>query len=533
MVFIPVALIFIPIISALIIYLFKKRFVNYLSIVAQLAVTVLMIMYFVNFKDSYSDTFVVFGLWDERIGISLFNDALSLSFVFLSVFIWWMVLLYTLHTKEDDYNFLFFLMFLEGVFLGLLQSNDLFNMFVFLELTTVLVTILIAFTKTGESFRAALYYLLLNTSGVLAFLLGIILVYNTFGTINVQLITTMMDSVYDGQILIKFAFVLMLAGISVKTALFPVFTWLPRAHGVAHSAISALLSGLIVKGGIYMFLRITSMYEGASFAYHDFFFVIGGLTAVVGVVFAISQKDIKQVLAYHTVSQVGIIMMGISHIDEKVAYGGLLHVFNHAFFKSLLFFGAGIIVAQYGTKKIHDLRGVFKTMPFVSIFMIIGMLSITGAPLFNGFISKSVIKYGIEGDIKYWVLYIVNIGTATSFVKLSQIFFGQKNQVVAKQMIVNYVPLFALSFACIIFGLMYIPISDGFFGIDLTYVKVTKFRSFVDYGVTLFIGYMIYTLLIKKDYLFVRKLRMFNLSFEKANYAFIIYIVAMTLYFIS
>ncbi len=533
MIFIPVGLIFIPILSGVIIYLFKHRYVNYLSIVAQLLVTILVIVYYVTFKESYSDTYIVFGLWDERIGISLYNDALSLSFVMLSVFIWWMVLLYTLQTKEEDYNFLFFLLFLEGVFLGLLQSNDLFNMFVFLELTTLLVTILIAFTKTGESFRAALYYLLLNTSGVLAFLLGIILIYNSFGTINVQIVGSMMSSVYDGQILIKFAFVLMLAGISVKTALFPVFTWLPRAHGVAHSAISALLSGLIVKGGIYMFLRITTMYEGASFAYHDFFFVIGGLTALIGVVFALSQKDIKQVLAYHTVSQVGIIMMGISNINQEIAYGGLLHVFNHAFFKSLLFLGAGIIVAQYGTKKIHDLRGVFKTMPFVSVFMIVGMLSITGAPFFNGFISKSVIKYGIEGNIRYWILYAVNIGTATSFLKLSQIFFGQKKQVGEKQIIVHYVPLMTLSFVCIIFGLMYIPISDGFFGIDLTYVKILKLSSFVDYGVTLLIGYMIYVFVVKKDYIFIKRLRMFNLSFDKANYLFIIYIVVMTLYFIS
>ncbi|MGS0973767.1 MAG: hypothetical protein ACVCEJ_11150 [Candidatus Izemoplasmataceae bacterium] len=101
MIFIPVGLIFIPILSGVIIYLFKHRYVNYLSIVAQLLVTILVIVYYVTFKESYSDTYIVFGLWDERIGISLYNDALSLSFVMLSVFIWWMVLLYTLQTKDS------------------------------------------------------------------------------------------------------------------------------------------------------------------------------------------------------------------------------------------------------------------------------------------------------------------------------------------------------------------------------------------------------------------------------------------------
>lgn len=532
MVFIPVALIFIPIVSGVLIYLIKHKWIYYLSIVSQIVITVLAILYYNAFSEAYADTFVVFGLWDERIGISLRNDALSMSFVFLSIFMWWMVLLYTMYAKEKEYNFLFFLLFLEGVFLGLLQSNDLFNMFVFLELTTLLVTILIAFIKTGESFRAALYYLLLNTSGVLAFLLGIILLYNTFGTINLQIIAGQMSSVYDGQTLIKFAFVLMLAGVSVKTALFPVFTWLPRAHGVAHSGISALLSGLIVKGGIYMFLRITYIFEGADFSYQPFFFWIGVLTALTGVIFAISQKDIKQILAYHTVSQVGIIMMGLSHVDEKVAFGGLLHVFHHAFFKSLLFLAAGIIIAQYGTKKVYELRGVFKSMPVLSIFMIVGMLSITGAPFFNGFISKSVIKYGIEGDYRYWLLYVVNIGTATSFLKMSQIFFGERRGDLVKQPRLHYIPLLALASMCIVFGLMFIPISDGFFGVDLSYISIWKMDSFFDYGLTLLIGLLIYQLIVKRDPMVFRKMRSFTVSFDKANYLFVVYIVVMAIYFV-
>ena len=532
MVFVPVLLIFVPIICGVFIYLIKHPWIYYLSLLGQLVITVFAILYYYEFSGQYANTFIVFGLWDERIGISLRNDALSMSFVFLSIFMWWMVLLYTMYAKEREYNFLFFLLFLEGVFLGLLQSNDLFNMFVFLELITLLVTILIAFIKTGESFRAALYYLLLNTSGVLAFLLGIILLYNTFGSINLEVIKSQMHLVYDGQVLIKFAFVLMLGGISVKTALFPVFTWLPRAHGVAHSGISALLSGLIVKGGLYMFLRITSIFEGADFAYHNFFFLIGFLTAFTGVIFAVSQKDIKQILAYHTVSQVGIMMMGLSHVDEKVAFGGLLHIFHHAFFKSLLFLAAGIIVAQYGTKKVAKLRGVFKTMPILSVFMIVGMLSITGAPFFNGFISKSVIKYGIEGDFRYWLLYLVNIGTATSFLKMSQIFFGDRQLDIAKQHLIHYVPLLVLSFVCIMFGLFYIPISDGFFGIDLSYVSLFKLSGFVNYGITLGTGFLLYFLIVKKDPIFIKKMRAFNLSFDKANYLFVVFLVLMTMYFV-
>ncbi len=533
MTFIPIYIIVIPIVTSILIYIFKNKHINYLALVSQLVITALAILYFyVHRVDGtfLPQTFVV-GLWDDRIGISLRNDYLSMSFVFLSIFSWWMVLLYTFNKEKTDHDFLFFLTFLQGVFLGLLQTNDLFNMFVFMELTTIIVTILIAFNKAGTSFRAGLYYLLVNTSGVLAFLIGIIFLYNTFGTINIQHITNGMGDVSDTMV-IRFTYVLMLAGISVKAAFFPVFTWLPRAHGAAKSGISALLSGLIVKGGLYLFIRINEMFALADYHYADFFFVIGALTGIVGIVFAITQTDIKQMLAYSTVSQIGLIIIGLSSSDVNVYLGGQLHIFNHALFKILLFMGAGMIIHVFHTKRVTELRGVFRAMPLVSIAMIIGMLSITGAPLLNGFISKSAIMYGFEStDLRYWILFLINIGTATLFVKMSQIFFGKKSLSFRFQNYIQDAALIIIAFVIILFGNFYIPIGQGFFGADFSNIQFTLWKL-VEYLIIIGVAFGIFYFLIRPDYKGVKLIRNYTVSFESANYLFVMYIVTMVIYFV-
>ncbi len=531
--FIPVYLIFVPVLAALFIYVFKSRHMNWLALAAQAVLTVLLVLYYREFSGQYENTLIVFGGWNDRIGISLVNDEISMSFMFLTVFSWWMVLIYTFEQGKTNHNFLFFLMFLEGVFLALLQTNDLFNMFVFIELLSILVAVLIAFKKTGDAFRAGLYYLVISKAAMMMFLLSIILVYNSFGTINILLVREAMQST-DSLTVVRLSYVLFMVAVMVKSAFVPLYSWLPRAHGVAESGISALLSGLVVKGGLYLFIRLNQMYEYANLNYADFFYWIGALTAVVGVMFALSQKDMKQILAYHTISQIGIVMMGLSKLhDPDMFIGGFLHIFNHALFKSLLFLGAGVIISAYRTKKVTDIRGVMRTMPFVSVFMIIGMLSITGAPFFNGFISKSIIKYGIvDSGIRYWILFVVNIGTATSFIKMSQIFFGPKTMTIRIRKPLKNFALMSLAFACVMLGNFYIPISEGFFGFRVQYIDIGTWANFFDYFLALTIGYVFYRFVIAPDPVPVRYIREHKMTFQQANYLFVVMIVVLLTVFV-
>lgn len=523
---IPIYLIFIPIITSVTIYIFHNKYINYSVFLSQGIITLLSILYYNSFDDKIVRT-LVFGGWSKEIGIALKNDYLSILFILLTIFIWWMVIIYCWDKRRHDHKFLFFLVFLEGTFLGLIQTNDLFNLFVFIEITTILSSILILYKKDGYSVRAGLYYLLFNSVGMIFYLIGLIFLYNISGTLNMDIISERIIPLRSTDS-IMLSYVFMMAAIGVKSAFFPVYNWLPKAHSAAPSSISALLSGLLVKSGLYAFIRLNAMYGIEGFK--EFFFLLGFFTALSGVVFAVSQKDIKQILAFHTISQIGIILMGLSSLYGKTFYGGTLHILNHALFKSLLFMGAGIIINTYGKRRITEIRGVFKALPITSILMIIGMFSITGAPFFNGFISKSIIKYGLKESLyKSYMFYILNLGTAVSFVKLSQIFFGKSDGKKRNSLGENIAMLF-LGLGCISIGIFFVPLGKVLFYIDLTFIKLSSLSIWINYLTTLAIAYFIYRFFISKELSIIKKIRHLNISFGASNFLLVLFVFLMLMW---
>ncbi len=218
---------------------------------------------------------------------------------------------------------------------------------------------------------------------------------------------------------------LIMTTVGLKAAIMPLFSWLPRAHGTpsAPSIVSAILSGLYVKGGLYLFIRTQDMFKPQIDTDH-IFLVLGFLTAIIGFVIALSQIDLKLILAYHTVSQIGLIIFGLSLNHTYSYWGSIYHVLNHAIFKSVLFLTAGMIIETYETRDIRQIKGVFKRMPLVAVVSILAILGITGAPLFNGSISKYLIQKGTTGGLLEYGLLVINLGTIISFVKYSSIFKG-------------------------------------------------------------------------------------------------------------
>ena len=522
--YMPLLFVMIPVVLSIVIYLFKFRMVSRLVFVGQ-AVMITMFIYML-FEGVYENPItLIFGGWSPIFAISFYVDQTSLIFIGLTLFMWFVILLFTFKKHRDDHMYLFFLMFLQGVFLGLVQTNDLFNFFVFLELITVLVTILISYNKNGPSYRAGIYYLLINTLGAMFILIGIILLYYVYGSINIQYVASQIGQFSESTI-VKLAYVMMLSGISIKAAFVPLYSWLPRAHGVAQTSVSALLSGLIVKLSLYAFIRIHhDLFLEASYNTGLFFFYIGAITGLVGVTFALVQKDLKQILAYHTVSQIGLMMMGLSSLNDVSFSGGFLHIINHAFFKSLLFLAAGQIIYAYKTKKVYDIQGVFKAMPFTAILLMIGMLSISGMPFFSGYVSKSLIKYAFKDNTFHMILYtLINIGTVTSFLKFSRILFGPKLDVMfifrdSKRVIA----MALLAIVSIAIGIFYLPIITQVFGFEATQVNLFDIRSWLDYILYVSIGLVLYRFVIKKDFKFLQKIRNFSMSFEDANYALILF----------
>jgi multicomponent Na+:H+ antiporter subunit D len=531
MIYLPILFVFIPVLSSLVVYLINHRLAAKFLFVSQAAMIVLFVLY-AQYVTNHPDlTLLVFGGWDSMFAISFYNDGLSLAFIGLTVIMWFILLIYTYKTNRDENKFLFFFMFLQGIFLGLIQTNDLFNLFVFLELMTVLITILIAYKKTGPSFQASIFYLLVNTIGAMFFLLGIILIYYIYGTINIQYLSEHMH-LYSDQGLIKLAYVMMISGLSIKAAFFPLFTWLPKAHGVAQSTISALLSGLIVKGALYLFIRIhMEMFQTAHYGLEQVMFYVGTVTAIGGVVFALVQKDLKQILAYHTVSQIGIMVMGLSSVADYSYVGGLMHIFNHALFKSLLFLGAGAVIQNYHTKKVSEIRGVMRSMPWTAVLLIVGMLSISGAPFFNGFVSKTLVKYDFKYDqFKMFLFTLINIGTVTSFLKFSTILFGPRKQSFIFTDRKQQFAMTLIAILCVTIGIFYIPLGSFLLGKDLSYVNVFDIRNWIDYAIYVMAGLMLYRYVIVKDYKPLAKIRHLSISFENANYLFILYMVMIAMF---
>ncbi len=420
--------IIVPVFMALINYLFHHKFAYFLIIMGQLVLFVLAIVKFIQIYNLGTAVYSL-GYNDRFYTINLVGDSISILFVVLTTFLFLMMLVYNYHKHYMNHLFLFLFIVLEGLVNGIFLSSDFFDLYALLEVSTVTVAVLIMFKKDSQSIYDGIVYLLTNLVAMTFFLIGIGYLYKIFGSLDFTVIKTLMPEVKDRSTLVL-PYALLVTAIGLKAAIMPLFSWLPRAHGTpsAPSIVSAILSGLYVKGGIYLFIRLQD-----TFNYHldtsKAFLLLGILTAVIGFIFALSQTDIKLILAYHTISQIGLIIFGLSMGSDYSYYGAIYHIVNHAIFKSTLFLTAGIIIEEYHTRDIRQIRGVFKRMPYVAVIMIIAILGITGAPLFNGSVSKYLIQKGTTySNTLEFALIIINLGTIVSFVKYSTMFFGSHEE---------------------------------------------------------------------------------------------------------
>ena len=215
-------------------------------------------------------------------------------------------------------------------------------------------------------------------------------------------------------------FVLALVGFGLKAGLVPLHVWLPPAHAAAPTHVSALLSGVLIKSGIYGIVRVVSLLPDARPWWGEALLVAGVVSAVLGVAYALAQHDVKRLLAYHSVENIGIIAIGLGvalicratgRLDTAaLALGGaLLHVVNHALFKGLLFLGAGAVIQRTGTRSLDALGGIAAAMPATAIFFLVGAVAIVGLPPLNGFVSELLIYSGLlrvvaSGAGEVWLL---------------------------------------------------------------------------------------------------------------------------------
>ncbi len=366
------------------------------------------------------------GGWQAPVGIELALDEISAPLVLLVTVVFLLLVLFNYRKLYMVNTFQFLLVSLQGVMISLFLTSDVFNVYVLTELTTIIVTVLILFKRGKPALYNGMVYLMFSILAMAFFLLGIGFVYRTFGVLDFAGITERAAALENPRALIL-PYALMVTAVGMKAGLLPMFGWLPRAHAApsAPSMVSALLSGLQVKVGIYLFIRLQQMI-GLTLDTTGFFLVVGLLTAVSGFLLAICQRDIKLVLAYSTVSQIGLIMIGLTSGSVIGFWGGMLHIVNHALFKALLFLTAGLIAKEYGTRNLDQIRGTFRRMPLVTTAAFLAVLGMTGAPFFNGSISKYLIESGLAGGTRWQAaIYLVNFGTMLVFTRYATVFFGR------------------------------------------------------------------------------------------------------------
>lgn len=366
--------------------------------------------------------------YPRAFSITLYADRIAIVLVWLTTLLFLGLLIYAYSGDYFDSQFGFLYLTLQSLIIALFLSTDLFNIYVLLEVSTVVVAILIMLRKDRQAVYDGMIFLFVSVISSSFWLFGVGFLYRTFGHLDLHAISEVITEVEDPRSLIlPFAFIM--TTISLKIALFPLSSWLPKAYGTpsAPPVIPAILSGVYETTGLYLFIRLTAMFSQV-IELNTFFLVIGFVTSIVGFTLAVAQNDLRLLLAYSTISQVGLMTVGFSFGTDTAYWGSMYHMFAHSLFKTVLFLAVGVLSHHYKTRDIHRIRGVMKTLPVTGFAIIFGLLGITGAPLFNGSISKYMISYGSDSPYIQLLLNLINLGTLLYSMKFAAMLFGKNTQ---------------------------------------------------------------------------------------------------------
>ncbi|MCK0471634.1 Na+/H+ antiporter subunit A [Halalkalibacter sp. APA_J-10(15)] len=379
-----------------------------------LILPVVLFVYFINFLPITSNGDVVKEVvpWVPSLGINftVYVDGLSLLFLLLITGIGALVVLYSIYylskKTEKLNNFYVYLLMFMGAMLGVVLSDNLIVLYVFWEVTSLASSLLISYWFHREkSTYGAQKSMLITVMGGLSMLGGFCLVYVMAGTFSIRELIANVDLLTGSTLFIP-AMLLILLGAFTKSAQFPFHIWLPDAMEAPTPVSAYLHSATMVKAGIYLVARLTPVFGGVP----EWFWILSGfgiITLFWGSLSAVRQKDLKAILAFSTISQLGLIMclLGLGSASMYFGMGedyftlailaAVFHLINHATFKGSLFMTAGIIDHETGTRDIRKLGGLMTIMPVTFTVSLIGIASMAGLPPFNGFLSKEMFFTGV------------------------------------------------------------------------------------------------------------------------------------------
>jgi len=284
-----------------------------------------------------------------------------------------------------------YLLCLTGL-LGIAITGDAFNLFVFLEISSLSTYVLISLGQDRRALTAAYRYLVMGTIGATFYIIGVGLMYMMTGTLNILDLSTLMPAVADTRTIVA-ALAFLVVGLSLKLALFPLHLWLPNAYTFAPSVVTAFLAATATKVAVYALVRILFTVFGRT----DIFETLRIMDVLMGLAIAamfvasavaIYQNNIKRMLAYSSLAQIGYMVLGISFVTVTGLAGGIIHLFNHALIKCTLFMAMGCVFFRMNSVQINDMAGLGMRMPLTMAAFVVAGLGLIGLPLTVGFISK-------------------------------------------------------------------------------------------------------------------------------------------------
>lgn len=306
------------------------------------------------------------------------------------------------------------LLICQAGFFGVALSDDLFNIFVFLEMASIAGYALVAATRTPEALTAAFRYLLMGTTGSTLFLLGTGYLYLATGTLNLSDMATRIPATSPAVVA---AAGFIGVGLLLKAALFPLHSWLPNAYTHAPSAVAAVLSASSAKIALFVLMRILFQIfdaDARALPLADAMLVLAPVAIVAGSVLALRQRQVKRMMAYSSVAQVGYIALGIGLATHAGVAASLIHVFNHALIKASLFMALGGVIYRMGSVDLADLAGLSRHMPWTAAAIVAGGISLVGIPLTSGFISKWYLVIAVLETHAWLLAFVVLAGALLS-----------------------------------------------------------------------------------------------------------------------
>lgn len=364
------------------------------------------------------------GGWEAPVGITLVIDGFSSVMLVLTSIIAVSISIYSIDAVDRQRQSFFYFPMVHGLLMGVngaFITGDIFNLYVWFEVMLMSSFVLITLGGEKKQLTGAVKYVTLNLVSSMFFLAGIGLLYGKTGTLNMADLALRFSG-SESNILINTSAVLFFVAFSIKAAVFPFFFWLPASYHTPPIAVTALFAGLLTKVGVYSMIRFyTLFFVQNQLFWHPLFLWIGGFTMVVGVLTAASQYDIRKILSFHIISQIGYMIMGLGIYTVAGIAGAIFYMAHNIIAKTNTFLVAGLINRATGSYDLKSIGGLYKMRPWLAILFIIPAFGLAGIPPLSGFFGKLILISAGFSAGEYVISFIalaVGLFTLFSMVKI-------------------------------------------------------------------------------------------------------------------